>query len=180
MSCDIPTVTDGRIAVVDGASLTSATLKTRFVAVRPVPPTVGQLRRRSVRLCLAACVVGAGPLVQPRDLATAASTLTTDPEPITPIPQPPVADPLRLALGKRLFVDRRLSDDGTFIMPEENMPPHFANHSSAFRLQVRSPYPDMRLFLSEGRFISPANSSRKCWQNLRSSMKKQSCFVSGA
>ena len=36
------------------------------------------------------------------------------------------------------------------IMPEENMPPHFANHSSAFRVQVRSPYPDMRLFLSEG------------------------------
>ena len=28
------------------------------------------------------------------------------------------------------------------------------------RLQVRSPYPDMRLFLSEGRFIFPANSSR--------------------
>jgi hypothetical protein len=35
-----------------------------------------------------------------------------------------------------------------------------ANHSSAFRVQVRSPYPDMRLFLSEGRSISPANSSR--------------------
>ena len=32
----------------------------------------------------------------------------------------------------------------------EYAPSHFANHSSAFRLQVRSPYPDMRLFLSEG------------------------------
>ena len=30
------------------------------------------------------------------------------------------------------------------------MPPHFANHSSAFRVQVRSPYRDMRLLLSEG------------------------------
>ena len=46
-------------------------------------------------------------------------------------------------------------------MPEENMPPHFAKHSSAFRVQVRSPYPDMRLFLSEGRSISPANPSRR-------------------
>ena len=32
----------------------------------------------------------------------------------------------------------------------EYAPSHFANHSSAFGLQVRSPYPDMRLFLSEG------------------------------
>ena len=30
------------------------------------------------------------------------------------------------------------------------MPPHFANHSSAFSVQVRSPYRDMRLLLSEG------------------------------
>ena len=30
------------------------------------------------------------------------------------------------------------------------MPPHLANHSSAFSVQVRSPYPDMRLFLFEG------------------------------
>ena len=34
-------------------------------------------------------------------------------EPITPIPQPPAADPLRLALGESLFNDRRLSHDGT-------------------------------------------------------------------
>jgi hypothetical protein len=51
-------------------------------------------------------------------------------------------------------------------MLEENMPPHFANHSSAFRLQVRSLYPDMRLFLSEGRFYIPAyfgNSAPAVW-----------------
>ena len=36
-----------------------------------------------------------------------------EPEPITPIPPPPVADPLKLALGERLFADRRLSHDGT-------------------------------------------------------------------
>lgn len=37
----------------------------------------------------------------------------TDQEPITPIPDPPAADPGRLALGERLFNDRRLSHDGT-------------------------------------------------------------------
>jgi cytochrome c peroxidase len=36
-----------------------------------------------------------------------------EPEPITPIPQPPDADPLRLALGEHLFADHRLSHDGT-------------------------------------------------------------------
>jgi cytochrome c peroxidase len=34
-------------------------------------------------------------------------------EPITPIPQPPAADPLKLKLGQRLFKDPQLSLDGT-------------------------------------------------------------------
>jgi cytochrome c peroxidase len=34
-------------------------------------------------------------------------------EPITPIPQPPAADPLKVTLGERLFNDPRLSRDGT-------------------------------------------------------------------
>src|SRR5215471_20640329 len=34
-------------------------------------------------------------------------------EPITPIPPMPAADPRRLALGERLFADRRLSHDNT-------------------------------------------------------------------
>ena len=34
-------------------------------------------------------------------------------EPITPIPAPPTADPLKLALGERLFSDKRLSASGT-------------------------------------------------------------------
>jgi cytochrome c peroxidase len=42
----------------------------------------------------------------------APSTITND-EPITPIPQPPPADPLKLALGEQLFGDPRLSHDGT-------------------------------------------------------------------
>lgn len=35
-----------------------------------------------------------------------------DQEPITPVPPPPPADPLKLALGERLFFDTRLSSDG--------------------------------------------------------------------
>jgi cytochrome c peroxidase len=34
-------------------------------------------------------------------------------EPIAPIPPPPVANPLKIALGERLFADPRLSHDGT-------------------------------------------------------------------
>jgi cytochrome c peroxidase len=36
-----------------------------------------------------------------------------DEEPITPVPPPTPADPLKLALGEGLFEDRRLSHDGT-------------------------------------------------------------------
>ena len=36
-----------------------------------------------------------------------------DQEPITPVPLPPAADPLKLALGERLFADPRLSHDGS-------------------------------------------------------------------
>jgi cytochrome c peroxidase len=36
-----------------------------------------------------------------------------DQEPIMPIPSPPAADPLKLALGERLFTDPRLSANGT-------------------------------------------------------------------
>jgi cytochrome c peroxidase len=36
-----------------------------------------------------------------------------DQEPITPVPLPPAAEPLKLALGERLFADPRLSADGS-------------------------------------------------------------------
>ena len=41
------------------------------------------------------------------------STVIAEQEPITAIPQPPAAMPLKLALGERLFDDTRLSHDGT-------------------------------------------------------------------
>jgi cytochrome c peroxidase len=37
----------------------------------------------------------------------------TGEEPITPVPLPPAVDPLKLALGERLFADPRLSRDGS-------------------------------------------------------------------
>ena len=40
------------------------------------------------------------------------STPLADEEPITAIPPPPAADPLKVALGEQLFADRRLSHDG--------------------------------------------------------------------
>jgi cytochrome c peroxidase len=43
---------------------------------------------------------------------TPAIQAPADKEPITPVPPPPAADPLKLALGERLFADPRLSHDG--------------------------------------------------------------------
>jgi len=40
------------------------------------------------------------------------TTPAPDEEPITPIPQPPAADALKVALEERLFMDRRLSHLG--------------------------------------------------------------------
>jgi cytochrome c peroxidase len=84
----------------------------RFIAVRQVPRTVRRSRWRSAGLCLALWFISGGTIAQQPDRATPTSAPANDQEPITPIPQPPAADPQKLALGKRLFVDRRLSHDG--------------------------------------------------------------------
>ena len=47
------------------------------------------------------------------DLSSVVPPPAADPEPITPIPPAPAANPLKLALGEHLFEDRRLSHDGT-------------------------------------------------------------------
>ena len=85
----------------------------RLFAVKPASLTIRQSRRGSVWLFLALWFMASGTLAQTPDLPSSTSTLATDREPITPIPQAPTADPLKLALGERLFVDRRLSRDGT-------------------------------------------------------------------
>ena len=44
---------------------------------------------------------------------TTSPPAATGEEPITPVPLPPAVDPLKLALGERLFADPRLSRDGS-------------------------------------------------------------------
>jgi cytochrome c peroxidase len=46
-------------------------------------------------------------------LQVSGSSTTPAVEPITPVPEPPVADPLKVALGERLFGDPRLSRGNT-------------------------------------------------------------------
>jgi cytochrome c peroxidase len=66
--------------------------------------------RRIVRLLPALILlVAAAPAIS----QSPASAVRTEQEAITPIPAAPVQDPRRLALGERLFADRRLSHDGT-------------------------------------------------------------------
>ena len=76
-------------------------------------PAGSNLRRRRAGRCLAsllvlAITVAAAPVSQ-----IPAQQGPTEQEPITPVPPPPDADPLKLALGERLFADPRLSGDGS-------------------------------------------------------------------
>jgi cytochrome c peroxidase len=69
--------------------------------------------RRLVWTCLALLLLTSGapaqaPIPWILDEAPAAEQ-----DPITPIPEAPPADPLKLAIGERLFADRRLSHNGT-------------------------------------------------------------------
>lgn len=63
-------------------------------------------------LCAVVFLPGNSSLPVP-DAGAATYSLNREQEPITPIPRPPAADPLKIALGERLFSDYRLSHDGT-------------------------------------------------------------------
>ena len=64
-------------------------------------------------ICLFALLAGvAVAQTPPRPSELSPARPVAEEEPITPIPQPPAADPLKLALGERLFNDPRLSADG--------------------------------------------------------------------
>jgi cytochrome c peroxidase len=74
---------------------------------------IGRLRRRAGWLCLVLLFLAGSPPAHPADPSPANQVRAADQEPITPIPMPPAADPLKLALGADLFADKRLSHDGT-------------------------------------------------------------------
>jgi cytochrome c peroxidase len=66
--------------------------------------------------CAAAGLVwalGYPPVTRALSQVSQSSTATPAEEPITPVPEPPAADPLKVALGERLFGDPRLSRDNT-------------------------------------------------------------------
>jgi cytochrome c peroxidase len=65
-------------------------------------------------ICAAALLAASTTAAQAPPLAEPLVRLANDQEPITPIPPPPAADPVKLALGERLFGDFRLSADGNF------------------------------------------------------------------
>jgi len=65
-----------------------------------------------VLLGLALLFLTSAPPAPAHDPEASASSHANEAESITPVPQPPAADPLKLALGERLFTDRRLSHDG--------------------------------------------------------------------
>jgi cytochrome c peroxidase len=63
--------------------------------------------------CAALLLIATGAATRTIPTAPASRPIPiADQEPITPIPEPPAADPLKLALGERLFSDTRLSNDG--------------------------------------------------------------------
>jgi cytochrome c peroxidase len=64
-------------------------------------------------ICLGAVLAGVAVAQAPPRLTEFSPAMpVTDEEPITPIPRPPAADPLKLTLGEHLFNDPRLSADG--------------------------------------------------------------------
>jgi cytochrome c peroxidase len=73
---------------------------------------IGADHRRWVGRCLAVLLVLATPAEATRAQITILPAEAGE-EPITPVPLPPAVDPLKLALGERLFADPRLSRDGS-------------------------------------------------------------------
>jgi len=81
-------------------------------ACRPATPAVPRARRWFASIWLASLLLAAGAGAQAPDSYPSDTKPFVEKEPITPIPQPPAAEPQKLALGERLFGDPRLSGDG--------------------------------------------------------------------
>ncbi len=90
----------------------------RFLLQWPSPgePRIARTARRRRGIVICALMLGSlqlspatsQSLVQPPE-----SNSTVAKEPITPIPEPPAIDPLKIKLGERLFGDPRLSHDNS-------------------------------------------------------------------
>jgi len=87
--------------------------------IRPWPPLRINWPGRSrwicigiISLCMAGMIAATAVAQAPSDLLKKKDGPVADQEPITAIPAPPSADPLKLALGERLFSDPRLSGSG--------------------------------------------------------------------
>lgn len=90
-----------------------ATTSGECVCVRvAMPAIVTRLRPLWICMVLLLLSLADDAVAQSGDSDTSAVKLSVDQEPITPIPPPPAADPLKLKLGERLFGDPRLSGDG--------------------------------------------------------------------
>src|SRR5216684_3999160 len=78
-------------------------------------PRAGRARRAPTGLgiWLGVLLLAGGAVAQTPDFPPPSASPPTTEQPIAPIPPPPVADPLKLALGERLFQDTRLSRDGS-------------------------------------------------------------------
>ena len=94
-------------AAVDGTLLRADRSRPIFADAR----SPSRRRRASTWPVLLLLVWGSA--AQTSDSPDPGANPPTAEEPITPIPPPPVADPLNLALGERLFQDARLSRDGS-------------------------------------------------------------------
>ena len=79
-------------------------------AIKGALPLLGRPYAIFALLFGAACLLVWG--VATAQAPAQGSTPLADEEPITAIPPPPAADPLKVALGEQLFADRRLSHDG--------------------------------------------------------------------
>ncbi len=76
-------------------------------------PEILCARRWPPWACAALLLIATGAATQTIPTAPASRPIPiADQEPITPIPEPTATDPLKLALGERLFADTRLSNDG--------------------------------------------------------------------
>jgi cytochrome c peroxidase len=82
------------------------------IVCRPVMPAAARALPRSAWICVAFLLLASAAPAQAPESHPSDSKPFADQEPITPIPQPPAADPAKLALGERLFGDPRLSRDG--------------------------------------------------------------------